>query len=380
MVQPDTNTEKVVTKFPGLHKAMGTDPGVIEVASAAPADPAPVDNPPADPTPAAEATPAEVPAAEAAPATKGKIDFSTLTDEEKVEMLAALTGGKVKSLKDLEEAPAKKTAAEIEAEAKAMKEAALAWGLDNKIISQEEYDAAIVGKSKSDRDVALAVFAEEMLAEDKDATPAEIEEAFKDYYGEHLEPTDKIFKLGQRRMQKIAAEYRKEKFGNVDALDSKYTSHLELQSQYKGYKNTLKSIVAELPKTMDVAVPFVDVDGAQTELKFSLNVDEGVVKKLVNELTDEKAFQLRSQYSGGKVNDKVLQQEVQFHLKGLLFDQALPAIMEHVAKEVETRTIAIMGNKRNSLQPLNNGQQSTATTTEKKNEYPALRNAMAAKR
>lgn len=356
------------TKYPALQKAMGITPEKPSVVDPAPVEPviaASVENTSVEPQPNVEPQVASK-----------KIDFSTLTEEERELALAELTGGKIKKLSDLDEPAPKKTAAELEEEKKKRDADMLTWALESNRFTPEEYQQAIIGKSKGDREIALELFGKELREEDPKITDEEIGEAFKDAYGEHLEPTDRGYKIGQRRMKQVADAYKASQFGKIDSLEADYEAHTASQSEYKTYKGLVKNIAADAPRTMPITIPFTDVDGGTADLEFTLNVDDKTVKRLVDELSDETAFKLRAQYSGGKVSDKVLRQEFQQHLKGLLFDSALPAIAEHFAKEAEKRTIAIMGNKRNSLQTLNDGRQNTDPNKATQNQYPALRKAM----
>lgn len=367
--------EKLKTAFPGLQQANGVKPENMEVVKPAEvsAGAPPIVAAPEKSNPGAGPSTNDTQPEPTAPAPK--IDFSKLSDEDKAEMLSALTGGKIKSLDDLNP-PAPKSKEELAAEAQKKSQDALTWALETGRVKKGDYEKAIVEKAKSNREIALSLFTAQVQEGDPAINDGEAEELFKFQYGEELEPTDRLYKLGQKSIDKIADAYRKDNFGSMDSIDTEYDNFVQTQSDFKSYKANVKKAVSELPKELAVSIPFKNIDGTEQTLEYKVPIDDKVISKLISDLSEERAFVLRKTYGEGKIDEKALTKEFNYHVKAMMYDKVLSEALVQNSKDVEERTLVMLGNKRNPQQSLNDGKQPLPNAPVKTNTYPSLNEAM----
>jgi hypothetical protein len=299
-------------------------------------------------------------------------DLEAMPEEERNELLSTLTGGKFKSLEEL--TPAKvKTQAELDEEASNLRRDSLAWALENGRIKQDEYESAVILKSKSPRELALAAFGESVRAENKDITDPEIEELFKDTYHEGQKEDSLLYKQGQRAIKELAEAVRKNKIGVLDEIEPEYKQVVEAQQQFKGFKKQVKGVVDQLPKSFEFSFDHPNVDGATSNtFKMNVPVDQKVIDKVIAEMTSERSFSIRNLEANGKFDEKKLGEEFQYHLKARMFDDVLKAALTQNAKDVEKHLLVQLGNKRNEGASLNNGQQNTGGQNATTNNYEGL--------
>jgi len=379
--------DPIKTSFPNLQKHSGLKESEMEVTPTGEQNPQVVPaaattatlekNGQAEPAPNAQASVA-TDGEDKSRADKPKFNSDELSDEEKDELLAKLTGGKIKSRAELEP-KVEKTAEEIAKEKEDKKKEALAWGIDSGKIKMDEYDKAVLAKSKSDREIALQLFTAEEMAEDKDLKPEEAEQMLMDAYHEGDEES-KLFKVGQKEIKKLADAYRKETAAAVDGIDQEYEQHTQIISQFKAYKGQVKKVAAELPKEVTFNFDYEplnkELDGAKSTLKFSVPVDEKAINKIISDYSSENNFALRNTLSNGKIDEKKISEEMSYHLKAMMFDKAIPELLKQNAEQVEKLLLVQLGNKRNPTQSLNNGQQPVARAPQKQNTYANLNAAI----
>jgi hypothetical protein len=375
--------EQVFNEYPGLHAFNGTKP-VVKAVEPAPAvsnndnntPPEPIE---ATPAPAVEQTPAPV-AVQNQVTDKPKIDIDSLSQDEVGELLKKLTGGKISSLDELNP-PAAKSQEEIEAESKRRKAEALSWAFENGKVSRENYEKAIVEKAKPNRDIALQLFAAQLLADDSKLKPAEIEEIFKDAFHEDAEEGSRLFKLGQKQINDIAEAYKKSEYGVLDSIDSDYDSYTSTVNQFKGYKKAVKATVDALPNEVTFDAPIRNVDGTDGVIKITIPVDEKLKHSLVNDYSKEGVFAAFSS-TDPKAIEKGLQAELSYHFKARMYDKLMKDGFDAYGKSLTEQLIVQLGNKRNPNQPeLNNGVQEAykGASKQKQNSYPGLYAAMGSK-
>lgn len=355
---PEVKEEVKLNEYSSLNEAMGIKKDA-----------------PAVETPAAQAEPKETAVRAATlPAEKEKINIDDLTDDEVNALIEKRTGGKVKSLAELNK-PEPKTAAELELEKEQKKSDALSWGIENKKLTRDQYDAAIIGKSKTDREIALNLFTAEMQADDKDITLEEAEEMFNDAYHQD-DPESKLYKVGQKEIAKLANNYRKENFGILDTVEADYDTFSQTQDQYKGYRNTVKEVAAELPTEMEIRQPYKYLDGKEEDIVYKIALDEKAVNKLIADASSEDSFLAENFFSNGKMDKKLLLKKLTHNLKAIAYDTVVAELLKQNTKEVETRMEVVLGNKRNGAPPLNNGAQNIKSAPIKQNTYSSLEAAM----
>lgn len=358
--------------YSALERAMGIGketPKPAPVVAATPATPtaAPVVD---------KNTPAPQAAAPTEAPVKTPIDISEMSADEIDAMLEKITAGKVKSLAEINK-PEPKSAEEIKKEAEQRESEAIGWAIDNKKLTKTQYEEAVIGKSKTDRDLALVQFTKEVCAEDKDITAEEAEEMFRDAYHES-DPESKLYKVGQKEIKKFADAYRKENFGILDNIQDEYGQFAQLQDQFKGYKTNVKKLVGELPKELEFTLPYQYLDGDKSDITYKIPVDEKVIAKLLADASSEGAFV--NENVGGKIDEKQFSKKLMHNLKAAMYDIVIPKLLEEHTKEVEKRMEVVLGNKRMPGAQMNNGAQNTRKPEQKQNTYSALERAMAGRR
>ena len=380
--QNNNNEQKIQTKFPGLHSAMGVKPGQMEVLGTGAEGEGENTNTDSQNSGGEQnnggtenngGTGAGQQQQQQQPNSKNALDLDALSDDERSELLAKLTKGKIKSLDEIQDPPKQKTKEELEQEASQRRQEALAWAFDSGKLKREDYEDAIVLKSKSDRELALAAFTASLQAEDKDITPEEAAELFKDVYHEGQKEDSPLYKAGQREIKKLAEAFRNEKIGVLDEIEPEYESFTQTQSQYKDFRKKVKAIAETQPKVLDFAIPYKSADGAEESLTYSIPVDQKVLDKIVNEVTAEQSFAVRNIASDGKIDEKALATEISYHVKARLFDTAIPQLLQEHTKKVEEKLMVVLGNKRLQGPSLANGQQNTSSGGQQTNSYPGLK-------
>ena len=302
-------------------------------------------------------------------------DVDALSDEEKDKMLARLTGGKIKSRSELE-TPVVKSAEELAAEAEKRKTDAFTWAIESGKIKKADYDKALVEKSKSNREIALSIFTSELQAEDKDITAEDAEEMFRDTYHEDKDPDTKLFKIGQKEMNKQAEAYRKEKFSAIDNIEPEYDNYTKGENNYSAYKKQVKAISAELPEKLTITIPFKGANGEDTEISYEIPVDEKVKTKILNEFIAQNTYSNISKSAGDKgIDEKALAAEITYHIKARMFDEVLPKAIKESREQEREATIVYLGNKQTAGAQLNNGTQNTRPEGQKFNDYSMMHNA-----
>lgn len=318
-------------------------------------------------TPAVEVKPEEKPAA---------INVDELTDDQINELIEKRTGKKV-LLADLNK-PEPKSKEDQEKEVQEFKNKAHSWALEQGKIKKDEYDNAIIGQSKTDRELALAAFTAEMQAEDKDITPEEVEEMFKDTYHES-DPESKLYKIGKKEIQKLAKDIRNTNY-NIPDYEAEYKEVVQTEEAYRSYKAAVKKVGAEIPKDFEIVMPYQYLDGVKSDITYKIPVDDKVFNKLLADASSENSFLAENFFSDGKVDEKQLTKKLNHNLKALMFDPLIQEILKQNTKEVETRMEVVLGNKRNGAPELNDGRQNTQKPPQKVIDYTTLDNAMAGKR
>jgi hypothetical protein len=372
-----SSAEPVVNKYPGLKQAIGNlndnpevivdvkQPEVVVVPKPGDANyVAPVQT-----TEVKEEAKVETPVIQSK-----KIDFSTLTEEERNEALAELTGGKIKTFAELNPI-APKTAEEIAEEKEQRKNEALAWALENKKVTKADYDKKNTELSKSDREIALSLFTASQQAEDKDLTAEECEEIFIDTYHESEDASDRLQKIGQKEIAKLAASYRKE--NGLPDFESEYEGVLQTQGQYKAYKGIVKEAASELPKELSFSLDYEAEKGKGTEkLTYTFPVDQKMIDKIITEYSSGKEFSVRNIESNGKIDKKAILNEMHSQIKARLFDTIIPEMLAKNAEDVGKAVMAKVKNIPVQKRELNDGRQNINTGTPKIHERNGLHAAI----
>lgn len=372
MDTPQAEGQKTVSKFPGLNLAIANAGDTPEVT---------IETPLPEPKPTPAAAPAE-PVVEApvvpetpieTPVASKKIDFSAMSDEEKDEALAELTGGKIKKRADLTpEVP--KTPEQLVAEKEQRKNDALAWALENKVITKSDYDKKNKDLSKTDREIALSIFTSNLQADDKDLSADECEEIFNETYHQSEDASERLQKLGQKEIANLANAFRKE--NSLPDFETKYEETVQTQNQYKAYKGQVKEVAAELPKELKFDMQF-EIDGKPETFNYSIPVDEKTIGKIISDYSTGEEFSVRNIKSDGKIDRKGLLTEMQDVIKARMFDTVVSDLLKNNAKDVAKAVLAKVKNIPTQSITLANGKQELPATNGKPHVRSGLQSAIA---
>lgn len=306
------------------------------------------------------------------------LSFKDLSDQDKLDAINEQLGTNYKSLAEMRPKEVK-TKEQVAEEKENKKQKALSWGYDNKKLKLEEYEKSIIDKSKSPRDLALAIFTKELQEENSKTTPEEAEEQFKDYYREELEDNSPIRKLRQKEMDKVVSGYLKENYGKIDTLEQEYENHETSVQSQENYGRLVKTVSADLPKELTFSVPHITVDGVETTLEYKFPLDDGDIKDAKKNFLSAEMYEAMG---GDKVslNDADLSGEMKNYIRSQKIEKIVAAIaMQHAEKsnsELMARLKAIPATGTSAL----SGSAEQTQTKPTPPTYPGLARAQAKRR
>jgi len=304
------------------------------------------------------------------PAEKPNVD--DISDEDFDALVQKRLG---KSVKDLTPV-AEKTKEQLEAEAEKRRSDALAWAIETGKAKKSDYDNAIIGRQKSDKQIALQIFTDSLVAEDSAITPEEAEEIFNDTYHQG-DPESRLFKLGEKEIKKIADAYRKENFGFLDTIESEYDAFSKTHSEYKAYKGQIKELAATLPTEITHEFEYDGPNGKQ-KFSYAFPVDEKVTAKILADYSSENEFSVRSTIGNGKMDKAAIAKEMLYHLKARTFDSVLADVAKKGWEDGKQFTEARLKNAMPKAQAeLSNGRPNTNFNSAKPLPRPGLAQAAA---
>jgi hypothetical protein len=326
--------DDIFKRMPGNQPEKQPDPNAAPVTDTPPAQQAApkTDNPPAVDPPVPEAA---------------KVNLDELSDDDFLELYQKRTGKKAKSLDDLKEPPKPPTKEELEAAAEREQTESLEWALSTGKVKREDYDKAVVAKQKDNRTIALALFTEELQAEDKNITPEECEERFGEFYAEAEDENSWKRIRAIKQMNKVADEYRAQ-FSAIDNLPEEYRAERTATQLKANYAKGIKEIIKASPKEISFPIPYTNVDGSETTLEYKVPVPEKIFKQVTELLTSDG---MENGKLGTSKPDYVAA-EVAWQVRARMIDEAVPVIMAEHAKKVEEDLMVNLKNARNPQQSL----------------------------
>lgn len=288
----------------------------------------------------------ETPAATAAPVTEDTniepapvaptepvVVKTEMSDEDFEKELARRTKGSIKSLAELQP-PVKKTQAEIEAEEEKEKVDALEWKLSTGTITRKDYEAAILERAKSSRDIALSVFAAEMKEIQADISDEDIEEQFRDYYMEEADDTDPKRKMRLKEMNKVADTQRKERSGFLDTIDPEYKTFKEKQANKKAISTQVDAIFESIPNEISSTSKYKNAAGEDVDVSVTYKIDDAELKAIKKEArANALGYFEQIGISANEVKDAAIANEINSIIRGRLHEKMLAnAITEAASK------------------------------------------------
>lgn len=258
-----------------------------------------------------------------------------LSDEDFLKAYEKRTGKKLKSIEDLKE-PAKPLTPEQITEAKKKEETeALDWAFSTDKLKREDYDKAVVAKSKEKRAIALEIFTAEEQAEDKNLTSAECEEKFKDFYCEEEDEDSWKRKKALKAMNAVADNYLAQ-YKGIDTLTDEYREVKTNAQRHKEFSKEVNAIAKEIPNKLSFSHPTgEEVEGKQVMFDYEVEVDDKVTAQIAKELIATGNAKMWN------AKPEVIKAEIEYHVfarnKDKIISDLLAKNTIKVADEVEVR-------------------------------------------
>lgn len=263
---------------------------------------------------------------------KAGINYDDLSDDERDEMIAKLTGGKVKSVKEITEDKPVETAEQKAEKALAKKQKALQHALSTGKIKQEDYDNAVIVKNKNNRDIALDLFAKDVLEDNPKSTPEEIEELFRDYYMEEIDEKDASRKLRLKEMNRVADNYRATATKNVDGIEGDYDAYETKEQKLTSYGKQVDAVFETLQKDRTVKFSYPGPNNTTLEVELPYSLDDADIKSLKRNIRSANVFQA---LDGDKkeLKDKDILGAIEYDLSANTFSKVISAVAAKAAEK-----------------------------------------------
>lgn len=263
-----------------------------------------------------------------------------MSDDERDALMAKLTKGKVKKISDLTPA-AQKTKEEIAQEEEQEKTDALNWMFSTGKSTSTDYASALVVKSKENRDIALALFGEELKELNVKITDEEVLEQFRDYYLEDSDEDTTGRKLRVKEMNRLAENYKKEKAGFLD----------NILPEYKEFKNkdANKELIGQrIDEAFEVFIPkiaakatYTSADDKETTFDIDFTLEDSEVKAVKKEVRKSMVSMLSTLGVEAKdIDPNLINKEIDSVLKSRQFDKAISYFASEAAKKAKMDTEA----------------------------------------
>jgi hypothetical protein len=210
-------------------------------------------------------------------------------DEDEATLLRKLQkkGINVSSLSELK--PAEKVIGPTEAELQQQEADRQAnirmYGLREKIVTTSDLDQFAADTKKDTADLAFEAWVEDEYGDtpvDKRPSQQDLADEFNESFYQFASEDDPKRLRAEKKMQKIAQQYLKQKYGHVYGLESRFNENLELQSQRSAYNATVDEAFQAVGNTIDFEIP-TGKDGKQ-------------IKKIPFKILPEDLAPLREQF------------------------------------------------------------------------------------
>lgn len=258
-------------------------------------------------------------------------------------------GTSFKTVQELEQhntpkpAPKPKTKEEIAEEEEAERREALQWALENKKFKQEDYDKHVIDKSKSPRQIALEVFSNDYKEINPNADASEIEDAFKEEFGEEESENSFRRKIGQKRIAELANGFLKN-YETIEKNVDNYREYKTLSEKAKTFKAQVKSVLDELPKEMSFSIPVesLDAKGAPVvqNYDYKLALTPEMTEKLRKVYLEKNTAFETFGAAHREVKNEQIANAAMFDLKSELFDTVVAQIAKEHGQRVKMETLA----------------------------------------
>lgn len=260
------------------------------------------------------------------------INYETLSDEERDEMIAKLTGGKVKKIKDLTEDKVEDTEEQKAEKALVKKQKSLEYALATGKVKQSEYDTAVLVKGKTNRDIALDLFTQDAREDNPKITDEEAAELFKDHYMEESEDSDPRRKLRIKEMNRTADRYRLEMTKGIDGMEAEFDSYQTGERRFSSYTQQVDSVFDSLEKTRNISFSYPGPNNTTIDVEIPYVIEDADIKALKRNIRSNNVFKAL----GGDQNDlkdKDILGAIEYDLSANIFSKVMSDVAIKAAEK-----------------------------------------------
>lgn len=262
-----------------------------------------------------------------------------MSDDDLLTLLKKKTGRDLKSIDELLKPAVAKTPEEAEAEKAANKEKAIQFGLQNKLFNSEALAAFHIDNARSDRDIALEVFAVAQKNLDDTLTPEQIEDQFREMYYEDEDDDNLKKKIKAQEIKDIAKQYRAYKHDAIIGAEDSYNNHVTAATQAANYKGLVESTVGAFNKKQSFKIG---------DKEYFSDLTDSTMASVQEQLLSSDMFNRLGQ---GSVSEEQLQTIV----RQSAIIKELPRIVKEVAESYASDVLAAEKLGRRGVRPEREG-------------------------
>ena len=233
-----------------------------------------------------------------------EVKMREMSDDEMLEAVAKKTGRSFTSWDELKPSEKEIEKKQNEEEREADK---LSWALKTKKFNNKQYEA-FISDSKNPKDLVLAQYIAEALAEDSSLKEDDIEAEFEEKFGLDQEKSSRAYKQGQKQIAILSERILRANYAPILNLENDYISFEKQQQNEQGRIAKIKSGIPAYNKTVDDAVAKLrkiktqfnpeeeyEVEALEeslTEISAMLRSEDFVASKIINGYTSEEIAQI----------------------------------------------------------------------------------------
>jgi len=238
------------------------------------------------------------------PVIQPEVKLREHTDEELLEAVAKKTGRSFTSWDELKptekEIQQKQSQEEREAEK-------LSWGLKTKKFNNKQFEN-FIADSKNPKDLVLAQYIADAIAEDPSLKEDDIEAEFEEKFGLDQEKGSRAYKQGQKQIAIFSDRLLRANYAPILNLDEDYTAFERQQQNLQTQANKIQAGIPAYNKTVDEAVEKLrkiktqfgpdeeyEVDALEeslTDIATMLRSEKFMQEKILNGYTSEEMAQI----------------------------------------------------------------------------------------
>lgn len=273
-----------------------------------------------------------------------KLNLDDINDDELIALANKRFGTSFASADDLKP-KAKPSKEELEAAEEKLKTESFEWAIGTGRIKLDEYNKYVAEKDKNPREIALAVFGNELRQEGPKITDAEVEEIFKDTYHEDADTDTRLYTQGQKQIQKLANIYLKEISSKVEGYEDDFKGFQSVQSRFKDFGGQVKERFETLSKENEISVSYKGAEDKEETIKIPFSFDDADLAAVRKQFQAEEMFYAYGADKGA-VDAKKLDAGIRHHLSARVFDKVLKQVAIKSAETAGLNMLAYLSGKK----------------------------------